>query len=488
MDDRVVLSSLIAPVSGAVAISAAQVDLTWHRVAGAAAYAVDGLNGGLVQTASLSSHANSRMVNGLVPDTTCNLRVGVSGAAQTVTIAAPAPAAPSCLIYPVSTTQIGVSWAPASGATSYHVFACYNNTWHYVAGLNGSTTGYVVSGLPANSFNFILVAAMNAQGQTSWGQCQMASTYLPWWAFDHHPDSLGSYAPAYGPLFKPGGPSYLDVQQGDMGDCWLLASLAEAAAIKPADITNMFTYVCTTVENGHVVDVYNVRFFDSSGIARYVTVDTELPKSSGGYYYENASDALWPALAEKAYIEANKLGYVTTQHVGYDSYLVLDFGQAAWALQAITGNDAYTDSPVSAYWLAKDMSDGLLVVIGSNTSPSSQYIVGSHAYAVVGYDSSSGLFHVYNPWGTNSSGWVPGQAVWGLFWQTGSFLAQNFATESYCVGMGVMQVSTNDHDVLLGVIPIDFVGRHLGNKPMRSADHTQAGGLGQQLFWDVSLA
>ena len=40
-----------------------------------------------------------------------------------------------------------------------------------------------------------------------------------------------SPAPAGIPLFNKGGPSYLDVEQGvTVGDCWLMASLAEVAA------------------------------------------------------------------------------------------------------------------------------------------------------------------------------------------------------------------------------------------------------------------
>ena len=60
----------------------------------------------------------------------------------------------------------------------------------------------------------------------------------------------------------------------------------------------------------------------------------------------------------------------------------------------------------------------LICLTASN--PPSPYIVGTHIYAVVGYDpTSSQPFKVFNPWGTNSSGWAPltnnGRQVWGLF-------------------------------------------------------------------------
>ena len=77
----------------------------------------------------------------------------------------------------------------------------------------------------------------------------------------------------------------------------------------------MFTYDGTTVDNGATVGLYTVRFFNTSGSAVYVKVDTEFP--SGGDYYDHVRNALgtqvlWVALAEKAYAVANGLGYVTT--------------------------------------------------------------------------------------------------------------------------------------------------------------------------------
>ena len=100
-----------------------------------------------------------------------------------------------------------------------------------------------------------------------------------------------------------------------MGDCWLIASLAEVAARDPQDIKNMFTYDGTTVDNGATVGLYSVRFFSSNGTAFDVEVDTELP--AAGEYYDFVANGLgtqvlWVALAEKAYAEANSVGFVTT--------------------------------------------------------------------------------------------------------------------------------------------------------------------------------
>jgi hypothetical protein len=259
-----------------------------------------------------------------------------------------------------------------------------------------------------------------------------------------HPAAATTYTNVSAPLFGPNGPSYLDVRQGGVGDCWLLSSLAEVAVRDPSDIQNMFSYQGTAVENGTTVGLYTVRFYTSSGAAKYVTVDTELP--SGGNYYDNPNGVLWVALAEKAYAQANGAGYVTAGITNSDSYSALNEGQPAWALQAITGRSAneFSTNPtdIAAAWKA-----GELVVLGSDSTPSSPYIVGSHAYAVVGYNpSSSQPFTVYNPWGTDSTGWAPGpyngHAVYGQFTAGAGFLSQNFQIEAF--GSGAPAAS-NDH-------------------------------------------
>ena len=51
-----------------------------------------------------------------------------------------------------------------------------------------------------------------------------------------HPAAATGYSNVNGTLFGPNGPSYLDVEQGGVGDCWLMASLAEVAARDPADV------------------------------------------------------------------------------------------------------------------------------------------------------------------------------------------------------------------------------------------------------------
>jgi hypothetical protein len=199
----------------------------------------------------------------------------------------------------------------------------------------------------------------------------------------------------------------------------------------------MFTYNGSIVDGGFTVGLYTVRFFNTYGLPVSVQVDTELP--SGGQFYDHVSNALgtralWAALAEKAYAEANGIGWVTTNHELVDSYGALDYGDAAWALHAITGHTV-TDQSISANGaLVMMTAPGGLVVIGTPTDfEVDPLLMANHAYAVVAYNGSSASpYEVFNPYGTDTSGWAPGHAnqKYGLFWASGGFLQLCFTDMS----------------------------------------------------------
>ncbi len=245
-----------------------------------------------------------------------------------------------------------------------------------------------------------------------------------------------SPAPAGAPLFNNNQPSYLDVEQGVAADCWLMASLAEVVDRDPQIIKSMFVPDGTTVDNGATVSVYLVRFYSTSGAPFYIKVDTELP--GGGEFYDHVNtalgtQALWAALAEKGYAEANAFGLVVTNSDYQDSYGALNFGDPVWALHAITGDPA-NDYGINPSNVVSAWNSGQLVVLDTpNSSPPSPYIVSDHSYAMVGYDaSSSNPFEVFNPWGTQVNGWAPGHTntIYGLFTAPAAFIAANFSSQS----------------------------------------------------------
>jgi hypothetical protein len=367
----------------------------------------------------------------------------------------------------------GTNWNQLTGSNTVVSQIAANNGHLYMVGTNGgnnsvwqysgsATNWTALTGSNTQVYEIVTaeshldMVATNGGSPTVWQYSGSGTNWtsltgtalrnaLATWSLStSHPAAAKAYSSVNGTLFGPNGPSYLDVQQGALSDCWLVASLAETAARVPADIKSMFLFDGSTVENGSQVNVYSVRFFDHSGVGHYVTVDTELPL--GGAYYDrpvggagavngSASPVLWVALAEKAYAEANAKGFVTTQHDGTNSYAAMNFGDAVWALQAITGKSA-SDYSINPSDVVSAWNAGKLVVLVTST-PVSSYIVGNHCYAMVGYNSSnSNPFEIFNPWGTDSNGWAPGHAntIFGRFFTNATLLSQNFSSESIGVG------------------------------------------------------
>jgi hypothetical protein len=321
--------------------------------------------------------------------------------------------APATINYKYADTTGAVTVATAVGRVTWNVSAN--------AMASASVTEVLDNGVPINTVPLFAPAT--------------AAAYAP--------------APASAPLFNSGGPSYLDVRQGDVGDCWLMAALAEVAARAPHDIVNMFTYDGTIVDQGSTVGLYTVRLYTTAGTPISMPVDTLLP--NGGQYYAHVANdlgtqALWVALAEKAYAQANTLGGVASNFEFQDNYGALEGGDAAWALQAITGNTV-TDQGVALDTLSATLSipTGLACAGTPKNGSPSPYIVEDHCYAVINYNPASNTpYEVFNPWGIDASGWAPGldNQTYGVFWANGAFLQQNFSGMSSTVGATPERVVT----------------------------------------------
>ena len=134
-----------------------------------------------------------------------------------------------------------------------------------------------------------------------------------------------SYSASSNPLFGASGPSMNDINQGYLGDCYFLSSLAEVADKDPSLITSMF---CANGNN-----TYGVRFY-VNGTAEYVTVNTQL--ADGGTIFNYATD-IWASLAEKAYAQLQAGGAVTGNTISGD-FLV---GDRQWRLPGLCSRGDY---------------------------------------------------------------------------------------------------------------------------------------------------
>jgi Calpain family cysteine protease len=219
--------------------------------------------------------------------------------------------------------------------------------------------------------------------------------------------TFGGYSPVFRPLFLKGGPKYTDVHQGALWDCVLLSSLAAVNAKNPKAISSMF------IDN--LDGTWSVRIHSGTSQAQYVTVDNQLPQD--GYlfarpdlFYPGTNDtvssgALWVALAEKAYAQMNESGWLLTNLPGENSYQAFDGAPMSWGAQylhSITGKyETRTFGIPTASTLAWSFQTGRSAIVGTaGATQSSDLIVPTHAYALVGYDATSVLpFTFYNPWG-----------------------------------------------------------------------------------------
>jgi Calpain family cysteine protease len=276
------------------------------------------------------------------------------------------------------------------------VSSSYLNMPAYVSNLAGK----VVNGDPANASYLGQPLAPFQAGASSTVLTDLVNKWFLGLDLPALIDSQGnggySYTLASGPLWGTGGPSYQDVFQGlEVGDCYLLASLANVADHDPSIIENMF------VNNGD--GTYTVRFYQANDAAEYVTVNSYLPSGSFGASY---SSVLWVALAEKAYAEISASG-LNTRPDPVNSYYAINGGDGADTLEQITGqNGASLAFNNQAAFNAGLVAGDLVDEATGSSEPTG--IVTDHEYAVLGYNSSTQTYTLLNPWGWNFGGPDPG--------------------------------------------------------------------------------
>lgn len=232
-----------------------------------------------------------------------------------------------------------------------------------------------------------------------------------------------TYTNATGTLFNVG-PSLNDIKQGYVGDCYLLAALGSIASRNQQAIRDIFD------DNGD--GTFTVRFFgrNSAGVATadYVTVNRRLPTYSSIYLYyaglgaktSDPNAVLWVALAEKAYAQWNETGRAGRD--GTNSYAGIEGGWMSEVNFQILGYNStnYSFSTTTQQTLINAIHSGLAVTAGTKTSVPSN-LVASHAYSITGYNSSTGRFTLYNPWGNTHPSplsWAELQSHFSMFTTT----------------------------------------------------------------------
>lgn len=267
----------------------------------------------------------------------------------------------------------------------------------------------VVVGSPANAhYQGAALGNLTAGSPAS----QLTNLVNKWFLGADHPQTdtpylnySPTYARALGALYQTG-PSAGDMKQGQVGDCYLIATLGAIARTNPAAIGNMI------VDNGD--DTWTVRFY-ARGTAQYVTVDRYLPVdrqgrlifAGMGAYANSGSTELWMPLIEKAYAQWYETGVSAPNNSGRNAYASIDTGY-------LTAVEGHLIGAASSQWswygggfstnlsqiIARLNQSGVAMTAGTAANPGGG-LVGGHAYVITNYDASTGLFLLVNPWGAS---------------------------------------------------------------------------------------
>lgn len=208
-----------------------------------------------------------------------------------------------------------------------------------------------------------------------------------------HDYGLGHFG--WMPLFDEDGPTPDDVEQGWVGDCWLLSAFSSVAAVDPGHIRGMIT--------DHGDGTYTVHFTEGD-----VTVDDQLPyrvTSDGTIKLVYAGGEIgpgvpiWPAIVEKAQAIAMGGDY---DDISSDRSTTAfeDFG---FDTESLNLNPRWRRDPSDssvAELIESQLDEGLPI---SASSGGIFGMGGGHAWSVVGIEDRGDetWVTVRNPWGSD---------------------------------------------------------------------------------------
>jgi hypothetical protein len=220
-------------------------------------------------------------------------------------------------------------------------------------------------------------------------------------------------------LQEPGDPaaiSVCDINQGGIGDCFLLSSIGELALFDPNWITQI---IHANADGTETVTLYRAAngSLPGYGATSYVTAPISVTNtflSNGVNSYSsrgvfNGQQEIWVQVLEKA---------VATLCGGYSA--IGSGGSPSIAMEELTGCSAnYTwGSLLSLQQLQTAVTSGELIVFDTQPSGSVSYgLYNNHAYMFESLTTVNGtvMVNLLNPWGIDEPAPIPFTKVGGLF-------------------------------------------------------------------------
>ncbi len=199
-----------------------------------------------------------------------------------------------------------------------------------------------------------------------------------------------------------------DINQGQMGDCFLLSSIGEEALFHPSAISNMIHINSNGTETVTLYIDKNGRlptFGSTSFKATTVTINNTFPGNSVNNVAKQDTvgnqKEIWPQVLEKA---------VATLTGGYN--MIASGGYPVLAMEELTGQKAsYVMPPnLTLATLQTDIAAGDLMVFDTTSSGGLPYgLVSNHAYMFnkLVFSGGSASIQLLNPWGFDQPSAIP---------------------------------------------------------------------------------
>ncbi len=196
--------------------------------------------------------------------------------------------------------------------------------------------------------------------------------------------------------------SVTDINQGQLGDCYLLSSIGEIALLQPSFISNMIHVNSNGTETVTLYKAANGSLPGWSTTAFKAVSETVTNAFPGNSVNNGATQdvlgnqkEIWPQVLENAYASLNG-GYGAIGNGGYP----------ALAMEELTGHAGtqVAAASVTLAMLQGDVRAGDLIVMDTlGKSGLSNGLVGNHAYMFDGVTGTgaAATLKLLNPWGTN---------------------------------------------------------------------------------------
>lgn len=271
------------------------------------------------------------------------------------------------------------------------------------------------------------------------GVCQLSPGEFVYPISIHHlyPDSVCIYALNGDLDISPD-----DIQQGNIGDCWLLSALSVIAQKDKTTINDLIKYstdgwsvVCIMGVN-MIVDHYIPCVIDPTGsyVKRMIG-----PKLS-------PQKEFWPILLEKAFIKFFSSNHCPTDirnmnimrrikagvQLHSPSYIDIHGGFPRWVFSIIYNVkiDPLSSRNQQQRWCdllaAEDVISCACTSTEKDDTNMDEGFVYGHAYGIIGCDPALGLIRVRNPWGTYESKLYDDGVDDGSFWVDESTFREKF--------------------------------------------------------------